>query len=52
MHKKTSARKPRALIFTGSSISELIKLATVAEMVQPIDCKREAITRSSTPGID
>jgi hypothetical protein len=33
-------------------IGRRIKVATVVEMVQPLDCKREPITRSSTPGID
>jgi hypothetical protein len=33
-------------------IGRRIKVATVVEMVQPLDCKREPITRSSAPGID
>jgi hypothetical protein len=33
-------------------IGHRIKIATVVEMVQPLDCKREAITFSSPLGSD
>ena len=33
-------------------IGRRIKVATVVKMAQPLDCKREPLTRSSTPGID
>jgi hypothetical protein len=33
-------------------IGRRIKVATVVEMVQPLDCECEPITGSSTPGID
>jgi hypothetical protein len=44
----------KAPVPSGSceEIGRRIKVATVVEMVQPLDCECEPITGSSTPGID
>ena len=46
---------PKFRIYSSGSCEEIghrIKVATVVRMGQPLDCKREPITRSSPPGSD
>jgi hypothetical protein len=51
-HLVENSLSENSLSGSCEEIGRRIKVATVPEMVQPLDCKREPFTRSSTARID